>query len=108
MESSSLGRKSLEERMEKIFKIFEKTCYRKNTTNLLAGRCGPKVQKSRGRKLQFSLLELFKNGSGGGGWEYLGKEQMSLHRKSFKYRLNDHPQRTTWKEIPFWIRARTR
>lgn len=45
---------------------------------------------------------------GGGGGEYLGKEQMSLHRKSFKYRLNDHPQRTTWKEIPFWIKARTR
>ena len=56
----------------------------------------------------FTIRTIQKWEWGGGGWEYLGKEQMSLHRKSFKYRLNDHPQRTTWKEIPFWIRARTR
>lgn len=59
-----MGRKSLEERMEKIFQILEKTYYRKHTTDILAGRCGPKVQKSYGRKLRFSLLELFKRGGG--------------------------------------------
>lgn len=64
--------------MEKIFQILEKTYNRKHTTDILAGRCGPKVQKSYRRKLRFSLLELFKMGGG----EYLGKEQMSLHRKS--------------------------
>lgn len=56
-----MGRKDLKERMDKMFQIFEKSFYRKHIIYILMSRARPKVEKSQGRRLQFSSLELLKN-----------------------------------------------